>query len=480
MWEEDPGEVSIDLRCGDARELLAAIPDNSVDCCITSPPYFQLRDYGVEGQIGMERTPAEWIAVMTSVFRDVRRVLAPHGTCWLNVGDKYLSDGGSGHQGNGNSCRAHRRHTQHNLATAPPSAFGLKAKDLALLPERLAIALQDDGWYVRQRCVWHKPSPMPESTKDRPTTDFEHVWMLTKSETYFYDAFAVMEATTGGAHLRGTGVNPKSIRSLVAPHRQMPRPRQNSSFSAAVNQPMATRNLRTVWRISASPFADEMCLACGRYYDAREKRQLARTDENALVCRCGKSDAWLAHFATFPPALPELCIRASTSEMGCCAWCGKPIERIVRRPRVGDWNPDGGRHDGADVARMRRGAKRNYGGKNLGMVEQDKSRQMQVSLASARAAGAPHDAPFPAPEHVGWRPCCPMNTEQLRRPAVVLDPFAGAATTLIAAERMGRDAIGLELNADYVRMARERIRRARRQTPSEPDRDPTLELARPV
>lgn len=389
---------------GDALTILRGMPDNSVDCVCTSPPYWQLRDYGVAGQIGLETSPAAWVRVMVDVFREVRRVLAPWGTCWINVGDKYMSDGGSGHQGNGNSCRAHRRHTQTNLATAAPAALGLKPKDLCLLPARLAIALQDDGWYVRQRCIWAKASPMPESTKDRPTTDYEDVLMLTKGESYYFDAFAVMTATTGKAHSRGNG---RTLRGG----------RVDGGIRDEQREAIATRNLRAVWPLTGARFADEKCLACGTYYDAREKRGLERTEGWKLICRCGRSDAWLAHFATFPPALPDLCIRASTSERGNCAWCGVPIERIVERPRVGD-------------------------------------------TRSARAAKGTHDNPFPAPKHLGWRECCPAAHGETR-PAVVLDPFAGAATTLMVADRLGRDSIGIELRADYIAMAEERLRRDR-------------------
>lgn len=425
------------ILVGDAIAHLRGMPDNSVDCVVTSPPYWKLRDYGVEGQIGLEDSPAEWVSRMVEVFGECRRVLAPHGTCWINIGDKYMSDGGSGHQGNGNSCRAHRRHTQRNLATAPPAAFGLKSKDLCLMPARLAIALQDAGWYVRQRCIWLKPSPMPESTKDRPTTDYEEVLMLTKSEEYYFDSFAVMQATTGGAHSRGSGRTPRSGRI-------------GAGIRDEQREAVGSRNLRAVWRIPSQPYADEKCLACGAYYDAREKRQLARTENWKLICACGRSDAWLAHFATFPSALPELCIRASTSERGNCAWCGVPIERIVERPRVGDWSPH------PELKHKPGAVSRNLFKTTLA----DKQRVIGVSTRAARAAKGDHGNPFHAPKHLGWRECCPAAHGETR-PAVVLDPFGGAMTTAIAAERLGRGAIMIELNAEYAAMGAERLRRNR-------------------
>lgn len=437
--------MSTRVLVGDALSMLRTISTNSVDCVVTSPPYWALRDYGVAGQIGLEETPQAWLAAMVAVFAEVRRVLAPHGTSWLDVGDKYVSDGGSGHQGNANSCRAHRRHTQKNLATAAPAMYGLRPKNLALLPARLAIALQDDGWYVRQRCIWAKPSPMPESTKDRPTTDYEDVLMLTKSEKYFYDAFAVMQATTGNAHSRGSGRTPKGTRTPTGKGT-----RNNDSFGESVNRVVASRNLRAVWRIASQPFADERCLACGTYYDAREKRQLARTEDWKLVCKCGRYDAWLAHFATFPPALPEMAIRASTSERGNCAWCAKPIERIVERARVGDWSPHPElKHKPGAVSRNL--FKTTHAGKQRAIGE---------NTRTARAAKGDHDNPFPAPRHAGWRECCPC-AHGATRPAVVLDPFGGAFTTALAAERLGRDAVVIELNADYAAMGEERLRRDR-------------------
>jgi len=435
--------MSYQIIHGNALDQLRMLPDNSVDCVVTSPPYWQLRDYEVEGQIGIEPSPQEWVRVLVEVFREVRRVMAPHAVAWVNVGDKYMSDGGSGHQGNANSCRAHRRHTQRNLATASPSELGFKSKDLCLLPARLAIALQDDGWYVRQRCIWHKPCPMPESTKDRPTTDYEDIIMLSKSETYFYDSFAVLQPTTGGAHGRGNGHQRRSKKLSTQFYR-------DNRHNGGITDPRSVRNLRSVWRIPSTPYADEKCLSCSRYYDTKEKRTLQRDEKDRLVCLCGVSDKWIAHFATFPQGLADICIRASTSAFGCCVWCGCPVERIVERARVGDWNPDGGSHNKpGQVGRNR-----------FKTMYADKQRALNQSTAAARAAKAPHDNPFPAPKHLGWRHCCPMNVDQSVRPSVVLDPFGGAMTTALVSEALGRDSISIELNADYIAMGRERIARA--------------------
>lgn len=257
--------LTAEVRVGDCRELLAAMPAESVQTCITSPPYWGLRDYGVEGQLGLESTPTEYVERMVEVFREVRRVLRPDGTLWLNLGDTYCASAGqalrggppsasstlegTGHQGGGPKLRALNKrgartdrlangrgdnpavlrrktratrdgtHAGKNTAMAAlgPMAqpnraplVGLKPKDLIGIPWRVALALQADGWFLRCDIIWHKPCAMPEAVKDRPTKAHEYVFLLSKSERYFYDAAAVAEPTTGNAHRRGAGVNPKA------------------------------------------------------------------------------------------------------------------------------------------------------------------------------------------------------------------------------------------------------------------------------
>ena len=286
---------------GDCREVLRTLPRESVQCCVTSPPYWGLRDYGVDGQLGLESTPADYVKHMVKVFRAVRRVLRPDGTLWLNLGDTYCSappgnerpdhTGGTLLETRGRQKEARSRgprsprwngrgepqRTDKNKASAAnelvqPNRLavpGLKPKDLAGIPWRVAFALQADGWWLRQEIIWHKPNPMPEAVKDRPTRSHEQVFLLTPSATYFYDHLAIMEPVTGGAHRRGRGTHPKS---------QDPRSRetkQNASFSAAVTELVEERNARSVWTMTTRPFAG-------------------------------------AHFATFPPELPERCIRAGS------------------------------------------------------------------------------------------------------------------------------------------------------------------------
>lgn len=181
---------------GDCRELLKQLPDACVQTCVTSPPYWGLRDYGVEGQLGLEQSPHEYVANMVDVFRGVRRVLKDDGTLWLNLGDSYAGSG----KGPSND-KPHRN--MSNTAAAPNRwasiPNGIKPKDLIGIPWMVAFALRDDGWWLRMDIVWGKPNPMPESVRDRPTKAHEYVFLLSKSETYFYDKDAIAEPSTGRA-----------------------------------------------------------------------------------------------------------------------------------------------------------------------------------------------------------------------------------------------------------------------------------------
>lgn len=189
---------------GDCLKVMAGLPDGSIHCCVTSPPYWGLRDYGVDGQIGLESTPEAYVARMVEVFREVRRVLRDDGTLWLNLGDSYAA-GGTGGSSMKSSLKYGGRVDHPNRAKVKQSVLnsgatsrsapdGLKPKDLVGIPWRVAFALQADGWWLRQDIIWHKPNPMPESVRDRCTKAHEYVFLLTKSERYYYDADAVSEA----------------------------------------------------------------------------------------------------------------------------------------------------------------------------------------------------------------------------------------------------------------------------------------------
>jgi DNA modification methylase len=287
---------------GDAAAMLRTLPENSVQCCVTSPPYWGLRDYGVEGQIGLEKTPELFIAAMVDVFAEVRRVLRKDGTCWMNLGDSYANDGKWGGSSGGKHVEA--LHGNTGIGRQKVNT-GLKPKDLVGMPWRVAFALQSDGWYLRSDIIWSKPNPMPESVTDRPTKSHEYLFLLTKSDRYYYDAEAIKEPVTGNAHGRGSGVNPKCAGWAAGPgshsvlkHAKSggsykgktpgrnsrvntsrtgndPQPRQNESFSAAVKGLVDSRNKRSVWTVPTYAFPE-------------------------------------AHFATYPPDLIRPCILAGS------------------------------------------------------------------------------------------------------------------------------------------------------------------------
>jgi len=196
--------VSVQILIGDSRKRLKELPDASVHCCVTSPPYFGLRDYGVEGQMGLEETPAEFVAGMVELFREVRRVLRDDGTLWLNLGDTYNNNPSTSNiaradQGNGSGVFSipGEKHVQANRAkpnkAQPLIEAGIKKKDLIGIPWRVAFALQDDGWFLRQDIIWSKPNPMPESVRDRCTKAHEYLFLLSKGPRYYFDQRAIAE-----------------------------------------------------------------------------------------------------------------------------------------------------------------------------------------------------------------------------------------------------------------------------------------------
>lgn len=196
--------MTVEIHQGDCRDVLDRIEDGSVHCCVTSPPYWSLRDYGVEGQIGLERDVASYVAALVDVFRRVRRVLRTDGTLWLNLDDTYAANRGVQIRGGG--------HMPARM-TVP---MGLKAKDLIGIPWRVALALQDDGWFLRSDTIWHKPNAMPESVTDRPSRAHEYVFLFSKSERYHYDSFACREATSRTTRPIDGSENPvdKNVRSV--------------------------------------------------------------------------------------------------------------------------------------------------------------------------------------------------------------------------------------------------------------------------
>jgi DNA modification methylase len=268
--------ANIKILQGDCREKLKDIPSGTVNCCVTSPPYFGLRDYGHKGQMGLEPTPEQFVEELVLVFREVRRVLRDDGTVWLNLGDSYA---GSGKGPAGNLGKTHNeRHMEHTKASGLVPK-GCKPKDLIGIPWMVAFALRADGWYLRQDIIWHKPNPMPESVTDRCTKAHEYIFLLSKSPKYYFDYEAIKEPSVGeskGAASSFKRTNSKRGISNICPSSPMPTHRPDRPD---IKYDGEFRNRRSIWTIATKPFSG-------------------------------------AHFATFPPDLIVPCILAGCPEGG--------------------------------------------------------------------------------------------------------------------------------------------------------------------
>ena len=394
-----------DILQGDCVEVMRGMEPESVHCVITSPPYWGLRNYGVDGAYGLEPTLNGYIERMVEVFREVRRVLRKDGQLWLNLGDAYSGSWGNyGGQGGANGQRAKATERFDRPAYAdngrrPPQSYSnssLKPKDLIGLPWRVAFALQADGWWLRSDIVWHKPNPMPESVRDRPTRAHEYVFLLTKSARYYYDAPAVREPAKYADPRADNGGMVRSVANPKNPHysqgakpdKQRGHSRRHAGFNdrwdhtTKAEQQAMGANKRTVWSIATQPYKG-------------------------------------AHFATFPEALCESPILAGTSERGVCGDCGAPRERVVEP--TGHVNQREHAHVPGNTP-----------------TKTDSTGWAPLTRATSR-----------------WQPTCDHDAEPV--PSLVLDPFCGSGTTGVVALRHGRSFIGIELNTDYIELARRRI-----------------------
>ena len=371
------------IYIGDALTILKTWPDEFVDCVVTSPPYWGLRDYGIEGQLGLEKTPEEYVAKMVEVFREVKMVLKKEGTLWLNLGDSYAgSMKGSGGNDPERSCKQVSNPGSYfgdQVDNARKFDSGLKPKDLVGIPWRVAFALQADGWYLRSDIIWSKPNPMPESVRDRPTKAHEYIFLLSKSQKYYFDQDAVREP-----HARLWDETNAGSWSHPVPTKE----HGKSGYAHSGDYPLPNpsgRNIRTVWNIATQPYSG-------------------------------------AHFATFPEEIPERCIKAGTSEKGCCPKCGKAWVRVVK---LGNIQTQGGgyiRHEGSS----------------------NKLTSGEVKTVMTQR------------EHktLGWQPSCSCGEESV--PCVVLDPFIGSGTVAKVAIRLRRQWVGIDINPAYGELAEKR------------------------
>jgi len=429
------------VLCGDALSLLRQLPEACVQCCVTSPPYYGLRDYNTQpqiwdgektcehewgetlrtpwanevagpngrvknveasrerpketgpfcqrcgawrGSLGLEPTPELYVQHLVTIFREVRRVLRPDGTCWLNIGDSYAGSWGSyapggikGEQRPRTEERWERRaYTDTTFLPPNARAEGFKSKDLMMIPAKVAMALQSDGWYLRSQIIWHKTNCMPESVEDRPTNSHEYIYLLAKSEHYYYDAVAIAEPASRAGEI-GVFGGQKGSNHVTPIHD--PNYRNGHEQWGRVHHQGPTRNKRSVWTVPTKPFSE-------------------------------------AHFATFPVKLVEPMILAGSSPKAC-EHCGSPWERVIEREGT----------TSTEVAK-------------------------QKGYSEKREAGGER-----VTQTTGWQPSCTCLHNSGTGHSVVLDPFAGAGTTLLVASELQRDYLGLELNSEYVQLIEKRI-----------------------
>lgn len=431
--------------CGDALEVMRKLPARSVHCCVTSPPYWGLRSYladdheSKKSELGLERTPEEYVGRMVKYFRQVKRLLRKDGTLWLNLGDSYATGAGkvSTAPGGGKQGEKFKAHFGKNTASprtqdlTQPNRMplpGLKPKDMVGIPWRVAFALQADGWYLRSEIIWNKPNPMPESVTDRPTKSHETIFLLTKSPRYFYDAEAIKESNSPGSIERFGLQDGKQTRKWdTSDNKRDGRSDGTKSNEGFRDHVPFGRNKRTVWTVATEGYDAEACLACRRVYSGAEYRRLRRENVEGITrvyCVCGAYDQWKSHYATFPPNLILPCILAGTSDRGACPECGGPWTRLIESKKHFE---SGSGKSGNPIA-----------GKN------------GPECQGGGDTGDIRKGPVLESKTVGWEPGCKCGVEP--EPCVVLDPFAGSGTTGQVARETGRKAILIELNPDDINL----------------------------
>lgn len=409
----------IDIKIGDCREVLKTLPDKHFQTCITSPPYYGLRDYGtaswiggsencshigdtlgnnrnfideggrgsnkaslstgdcikcgakrVDSQIGLEETPEQFVESLVNVFREVKRVLKDDGTLWLNLGDSYSSGGRT------TTTNQSVRGDKDYGVTRPPPVEGIKPKDLFGIPWRVAFALQADGWYLRQDIIWNKPNPMPESVQDRCTKSHEYIFLLSKSPHYYFDNVAIKEETI-------TFDNSNRDRDTTKLNNT---PGRTKMAGLKTNQ-YETRNKRSVWTVNTKPYKE-------------------------------------AHFAVFPTDLIEPCVLAGSSAK-ICSGCGKSYRREMVTTDVPD---------------------RTVRDHMVGVIpKRDKPSRMNSK-----------DMLSLTKEDNGFVKQCNCDTDHTEQDRII-DPFGGSGTTALVADRHNRDATVIELNEEYIEIAKNRL-----------------------
>jgi len=449
---------------GDTLDVLKQIPNDSIDCVITSPPYWSLRNYEIEGQLGQEKTFQEYIEKLITIFIEIKRILKPTGTCFVNIGDTYISKGATRHKGYVDPKYPNGRVG----GDCEPSGLKqtIESKNLALIPFRFAVEMQNRGWIVRNTIIWHKPNCMPESAKDRFTVDFEYVFFFVKNQKYYFEQQLEEFAQSSIERVKyGITKNNK----MMSGNYSIQYDNTIKLFKKANNGELNKRNKRCVWSITTKPFKG-------------------------------------AHFATFPPDLIEPMIKAGCPEF-VCKKCGKPREKqFCKKEHLGNEKPQ------SPKFKFSNSLVNSAGGRPFYYTEQRKypvnQKEFAIFLKSyvkgheqeldnvftpttwrhwirtdnsgsalpdreqylllKQICGFPDDFDEQMTttvtilvddkgnkkEFCGWTDCgCGAGFE----PGIVLDPFMGSGTTAVVAKKLGRNYIGIELNPKYIEIANKRI-----------------------
>lgn len=402
---------------GDWIEQLRTLDAQSVHCAICSPPYWGLRDYGHTGQLGLETDPNDYIRHLVDGFRELRRVLRKDGTLWVVIGDSFTDGGRGDDPQQGSTLQGSRRNqaeSRKGITRARP--FGLGSKQLILMPARFALAMQDDGWIVRMDNIWSKPNPMPESVRDRCTKSHEYIFHFASTARYYYDQHAIAEPISQGTVDR---ISQPNLASQHGSDRAHAGAKTNGRMKAVV---------RKSGNLARKTGAERGCPAGNRSNVAGSVPWEGDMRNKRSVWNVSTKPFKGAHYATYPADLIEPCIKAGTSEQGCCPSCGAQWKRVIEKTAAVAASSRGSRFDTGKTGAAERGGGRTQSG------------ERHVSVP------------------VGWTPGCDCPESAAPVPCVVLDPFGGSGTTGLAADRLGRDAILIEINPATVEMAKRRVR----------------------